>query len=139
MAAIENESAQSASPLGPSANDIAEPTTESKITANQEEHVVHEPGTVPVQGGGFVRIHYQLKDFEETYLAEYAREVLPHRLAMDAIEDKKRKRRANILKNAQDSAEESDLPNTQKDKFVANFIAKAENKPRRGGSRGSLH
>ena len=45
------------------------------------------PGTLPVEGGGTVQIHYKLQDFKHTYLDEYTREPLPHKLVMSAIQE----------------------------------------------------
>ena len=37
--------------------------------------------------GGEVKIHYDIKEFKETYLDEYTREPLPHHLVREAIRD----------------------------------------------------
>ena len=46
-----------------------------------------EPGTIPVEGGGFVRVHYSPQDFKAVYLDEYTREPLPSDLAQAAIKE----------------------------------------------------
>ena len=45
------------------------------------------PGHLPKQGGGTVRINYELKDFKAAYLDEYTREELPHAVVRAAIRE----------------------------------------------------
>ena len=45
------------------------------------------PSSLPVEGGGGVKIMYYIKDFKEQYLDEYTREPLPHHLVRAAIRD----------------------------------------------------
>ena len=47
----------------------------------------HEPGTMPCEGGGKVRIQYSPTDFKATYLDEYTREPLPSNLVQAAIKE----------------------------------------------------
>ena len=87
MATVENPSFQSDKSLEPSINESTDPTAQSDLTRKDDEPVTHKPGTIPVQGGGYVKIHYALRDFKETYLDEYTREALPHELVRGAIKD----------------------------------------------------
>ena len=58
----------------------------SKADASSPENS-DGPGSIPVEGGGYVRINHDIKDVKDPYLDEYTREVLPHDLVRDAIKD----------------------------------------------------
>ena len=56
--------------------------------ADGEQSDGHVPaGHLPIRGGGFVRVHYDVKDVKPVYLDEYTREALPHALVMEAIKE----------------------------------------------------
>ena len=61
------------------------PIAEPDLQNAQQEPVPQQPGTIPVRGGGSVKVHYNLNDFKEAYLDEYTREVLPHHLVREPI------------------------------------------------------
>ena len=56
-----------------------------KDDAPTSEPTSHVPGTLPVQGGGTVKIKHEATDLKEVYHDEYTREGLPHASITEAI------------------------------------------------------
>ena len=56
-------------------------------TESHEDKNKTAPGAIPCEGGGTVTIRYDVKEFKDTYLDEYTREVIPHHLVRAAIRD----------------------------------------------------
>ena len=63
------------------------PESRAANASSHGEESKSAPGAIPCEDGGTVKIRYDVKDFKDTYLDEYTREVIPHHLVRAAIRD----------------------------------------------------